>query len=202
MVTVTTAPSSDLDREPKIKRWNVDEYHRMSELGILDANDRTELVEGEILLMSAKGVPHTLTLRLLASFLNNAFDRDRSGLVIIQDPIQLSNTSEPEPDLAIVKGTMLDYARNHPYPEDVYLIVEIADSTLKQDTQVKDKLYARAGIADYWVVDIQNRQLNIFRNPTATGYTDRLILSEPNQFAPLAFPQVSIDLTSILPPIV
>ncbi len=124
-----------------------------------------------------------------------------SDLIRTQDPIQLDNFSEPEPDLAIVKGTVLDYTEHHPYPEDIYLVVEVADSTLKQDCEVKDKFYAHAGIMEYWVVDLKNRQLNIFRNPTATGYTDRLILSEPNRYSPLAFPNISIDLTSILPPV-
>jgi Uma2 family endonuclease len=201
MVTVKNVPNSDLTLELKVKRWSVAEYHRISELGILDADGRTELIEGEILLMAAKVTAHTITLRLLASLLDEIFDRDTTVSIITQDPIQLNDLSEPEPDLVIVKGTILDYASNHPCPEDIYLVVEVADSTLRQDCQVKDKHYARAGIVEYWVVDIQNRQLNIFRNPTETGYTERPILSEPNSFSPLAFPQISIDLSSILPPI-
>jgi Uma2 family endonuclease len=80
-------------------------------------------------------------------------------------------------------------------------VVEVADSTLKQDCEIKDKLYAQAGIADYWVVDLKNRQLHIFRNPTPTGYTSHLILSEPSEIFPLAFPHISISLTAILPPL-
>jgi len=78
----------------------------------------------------------------------------------------------------------------------------VADSTLKQDCEIKDKLYAQAGIADYWVLDLKNRQLHIFRNPTPTGYTSHLILTEPNQIMPLAFPTLTLSLTNLLPPVV
>ncbi|MBD2576134.1 Uma2 family endonuclease [Oscillatoria sp. FACHB-1406] len=108
--------------------------------------------------------------------------------------------SEPEPDLVVARGTILDYSETHPRPEDIYLIVEVADSTLKTDCEIKDKLYARAGISDYWVLDVRNRQLHIFREPTPTGYTRHLIISEPNRVAPLAFPQSEIALSEILPP--
>jgi Uma2 family endonuclease len=104
----------------------------------------------------------------------------KTALVRTQDPIRLDNFSEPEPDLAVVRGTELDYADRHPRPEDLCLVVEVADSTLKQDCEIKDKLYAQAKIADYWVVDLKNRQLHVFRDPTPTGYTSHLILTEPH----------------------
>jgi Uma2 family endonuclease len=122
-------------------------------------------------------------------------------LIRTQDPIQLDDFSEPEPDLVIVRGTVLDYAEQHPRPSDVYLVVEVADSTLKYDCETKDKLYAQAGIADYWVLDLKNRQLHIFRGLADTGYTSHLILAEPNNVSPLAFPSLTLSLTSILPPI-
>jgi Uma2 family endonuclease len=181
-----------------LKLWTVGDYHRLSELGLLDRQERTELIAGQITLMAAKGTPHVTALYLLANIL-----RDRLGnqaLIRTQDPIQLDDFSEPEPDLVIVRGTVLDYAEQHPRPEDIDLIVEIADSTLKQDCEIKDKLYAQAGIADYWVLAVKSRQLHIFRKPIASGYTEHLILSEPNQAAPLAFPEIAIALISILPP--
>lgn len=181
-----------------LKRWTVGDYHRLSELGLLDRQERTELIAGQITLMAAKGTPHVTALHLLANIL-----RDRLGnraLIRTQDPIQLDDFSEPEPDLVIVRGNILDYAQQHPRPEDIDLVVEIADSTLKQDCEIKDKLYAQAGIADYWVLAVKSRQLHIFRKPIASGYTEHLILSEPNQAAPLAFPEIVIALSSILPP--
>lgn len=186
-----------------LKRWTVGDYHRLSDLGLLDRQERTELIAGQITLMAAKGTPHVTALHLLANIL-----RDRLGnqaLIRTQDPIQLDDFSEPEPDLVVVRGNILDYAQQHPRPQDIDLIVEIADSTLKQDCEIKDKLYAQAGIADYWVLAVKSRQLHIFRKPIATGYnigyTEHLILSEPNQASPLAFTEIAIALSSILPPI-
>jgi Uma2 family endonuclease len=200
MIPLNTLPNLTLILEPiYLKRWTVQDYHRMSELGILNPDERTELIAGQITLMASKGTPHVTSLHLLANTL-----RDQLGsiaLVRTQDPIQLDDFSEPEPDLSVVRGTVLDYADHHPRPSEVYLIVEVADSTLKQDCEVKDKLYAQAGIADYWVVDLKNRQLHIFRNPTPTGYTSHLILTEPNQTSPLVFPTLTLTLTSILPPV-
>lgn len=182
-----------------LKYWTVQDYHQMSELGILDPSERTELIAGQIVLMTAKGTPHVIALQLLASHLQEQI----GGIALIrtQDPIRLDNFSEPEPDLAIVKGTILDYAQQHPNPEDVYLVVEVADSTLKQDCEVKDKLYARSSIPEYWVVDIKNRQVQIFRNPTPTGYTSQLILTEVHSVSPLAFPEIVLSIESILPPV-
>jgi Uma2 family endonuclease len=172
----------------------------MSDLGILDPNERTELIAGQIVIMTAKGTPHVLTLRILANVLENALG-DKSVFVSTQDPIRLDNFSEPEPDLAIVKGTILDYAEHHPVPEDIYLVIEVADSTLKQDCEVKDKLYARSKIAEYWVIDINNRQVRIFRDPTPTGYGSQLILTETHSVSPLVFPEIALSIASILPPV-
>jgi Uma2 family endonuclease len=183
-----------------LKSWTVQDYHRMSELGILDPNERTELIDGQITLMVAKGNPHILTVRLLTRTMETSLS-DRPILVSIQEPIQLNNSSEPEPDLAIVKGDMFDYADRHPQPTEIHLIIEVADSTLKYDCQVKDKHYAKANIPDYWVVDLKNRQVHVFRNPTPTGYASQLILAESQTVSPLAFPDVIIPIGSILPPV-
>jgi Uma2 family endonuclease len=201
MTLSNTLPNPTFTLEPtSLKRWTVQDYHRMSELGILDPNERTELIAGQIALMAAKGTPHVTALRLLATTLDGLL-ADRDVFMSTQDPIQLDDFSEPEPDLAIVRGTVLDYAERHPRPSEVYLVVEVADWTLKNDCETKDKLYAQAGITDYWVLDVKNRQLHIFRDPTPTGYSSHLILAEPNQAVPLAFPSLILSLTSILPPI-
>lgn len=191
---------SMLTLEPtRIKYWSVDEYHRMSELGLLDPNQRTELIAGQITLMAPKGTPHVTALYLLANALRHQLND--AALVRTQDPVQLDDCSEPEPDLALVRGSILDYADHHPRPEQVDLVVEVSDSTVKQDCEVKDKLYAQAGIADYWVLDLPHRQLHVFREPSSKGYTRHLILTEPNQITPLAFPELVLTLSAILPPV-
>jgi Uma2 family endonuclease len=182
-----------------LKRWTVEDYHRMGELGMIHADERTELIAGQVLFMAAKGTPHVTALRLLAIALD-ALLADLPFFVSTQDPIQLDDFSEPEPDCAIVQGSILDYANRHPCPSDIAFVVEVADSTLKYDTEVKDKLYSQSGITDYWVLDLKNRQLHVFRNPTPTGYTSHLILTEPNQITPIAFPHITLNLTNILPP--
>jgi Uma2 family endonuclease len=182
-----------------IKSWTVHDYHRMSELGILDPTERTELIAGHITLMVAKGTPHVITLQL--------FDRELLGqlgttaLIRTQDPIHLDDSSEPEPDLVIVRGEILDYVDRHPQPADIHLLVEVADSTLSYDCQIKDKVYAKAGIQDYWVIDLKNRQVHIFRDPQSTGYASQLILGESQTVSPLAFSAVMISIASILPPV-
>jgi Uma2 family endonuclease len=202
MQTLKPMPNLTLTVEPAaVKYWTVQDYHRMSEMGVLTPDERTELINGQIVVMASKGTPHVLALRLLSRALD-ALLANQPFFVSTQDPIQLDDWSEPEPDLVIIRGTVLDYADHHPRPSDIELVVEVADSTLKQDCEIKDKLYAQAGITDYWVLDLKNRQLHVFRNPTPTGYTSHLILTEPNQIAPLAFPTLMLSLTAILPPAV
>jgi Uma2 family endonuclease len=201
MTSLNAPPNFALTPEfAQLKRWTVRDYHRMSEFGLLDPNERTELIAGQITLMAAKGTPHVTALRLLATTWDGRL-AEQPVFVSTQDPIQLDDFSEPEPDLALVKGTILDYADRHPRPDDLHLVVEVADTTLQQDCEIKDKLYARAGIVEYWVLELKNRRLHIFRDPTPTGYTRHLILSEPNSVASLAFPDLTLSLTSILPPV-
>jgi Uma2 family endonuclease len=209
MTTLNKPPNLTFTPEPTaLKRWTVEDYHRMGELGMIHADERTELIAGQVLFMAAKGTPHVLALRLLSIALDKLLAQ-QPFFVSTQDPIQLDDFSEPEPDCMIVRGVVLDYAvdqrsvvdHRHPCPSDMALVVEVADSTLKYDTEVKDKLYAQSGITDYWVLDLKNRQLHVFRNPTPTGYTSHLILTEPNQITPIAFPHITLNLTDILPPV-
>ena len=198
-MTAIDSPPKTLLAPQNIKRWSVEDYHKLSEFGLLDPNERTELISGQIVIMAAKGTPHVVTLQLLAQQLDN-FLQDQSYFARTQDPIQLDDLSEPEPDLVIVKGDILTYTDHHPYPEDIQLIVEIADTTLQKDCEVKDKLYAQSNIAEYWVVDLKNRQLHIFQQPTQAGYNSHLILREDNQISPLFFSDLRIAIASILPP--
>ena len=199
-MTAIDSPSKTLLTPQTLKQWSVEDYHKLSEFGLLAPDERTELISGQIVIMAAKGTLHVIALQLLALQLDD-FLRNQPYLVRTQDPIQLDDSSEPEPDLVVVKGDILTYANHHPYPEDVQLVVEIADTTLQQDCEVKDKLYAEANIAEYWVVDLRNRQLHIFQQPTPAGYDSHLILREGNPVSPLAFPDLTLAIASILPPV-
>ena len=198
MIT-TSSPPEILLAPDNLKRWTVEEYHRLSEVGLLSPIERTELIAGQIILMAAKGTPHVTALRLLALQFDE-FLRNQPYFASTQDPVQLNDLSEPEPDLAIVKGDALTYASRHPQPEDVRLIVEVADSTLNQDCNVKDKAYAEANIAEYWVLDLKHQQLHIFQGPTDAGYNSHLILSKNNQVSPLAFPELTLSISSLFAP--
>ena len=151
--------------------------------------------------MAAKGKPHVIALQLLALQVDE-FLRDKPFFARAQDPIQLDDLSEPEPDLVIVNGDILTYADHHPTPSEIRLVVEVADSTLRQDCEIKDKVYAQANIGEYWVVDLQHRQLHIFKSPSDRGYSSHLILTEDNSISPSSFPEMVLSITSILPPTV
>jgi Uma2 family endonuclease len=188
-----------ITEEPEfVLRWTVKEFHHLAQANILDPDKRTELIAGQILLMAAKGTPHVIALALLADLLKTLLGLQ--ALVRTQDPVQLDDYSEPEPDLAIVRGGLLDYLEHHPQPSDVLFIAEVADSTLKRDCEVKDKVYAQAGIPDYWVLDVKKRKLHIYREPTPSGYAYHLVCSEPSEVALLAFPEITVQLSDILPP--
>ncbi|MEL6492547.1 MAG: Uma2 family endonuclease [Cyanobacteria bacterium J06621_3] len=197
MVTVNS-PAEILSAPVNLKRWTVEGYHRLSELGLLTPDERTELIAGQILIKPVKSPAHVVALQLLALQIKE-YLRERPFFACTQDPVQLNDCSEPEPDLAIIQGELLTYTDRHPKPEDIFLIVEVADSTLKQDCQVKDKTYAKANIAEYWVLDLPHQRLHVFQKPTATGYSSHLILSQDNQVSPLAFPEFLLDIASLFP---
>lgn len=183
----------------KLRLWTVDEYHRMAEAGIFADDERVELLEGKIIWMIAKGTAHRSAVgrtdRLLQNCLRNI------ALICVQDPVKLNNRSEPEPDISVVKIDPLDYADHHPTPSEVYLIIEVADSSLKLDCETKAKAYSQAGIKDYWVLDVVKRELHIFREPTEEGYQSEVILAEDGIVSPLEFPDLQIAVLEMLPPV-
>jgi len=182
-----------------IRLFTAKEYYFMAETGILNPDERVELLAGQIVKMAAKGTAHsaatTRTEKLLESRLEN------QALVRVQDPVQLDDYSEPEPDIAVVRVDPLFYEDHHPTPSEVYLIIEVADTTLSRDIEFKARIYARAGITDYWVLDVNNRRLHIFREPSLNGYQSELILSDSGSVSLLAFPNVIITVGEMLRPL-
>ncbi|MCA1992952.1 MAG: Uma2 family endonuclease [Coleofasciculus sp. S288] len=185
----------------KLRLWTVEEYHRMAEAGILQPDEKVELIAGQIIKkMSPQGSPHAAAIRRTDRVLSNRLGNQ--VLIQKQLPIQLNDRSEPEPDVAVVRVDPLDYADHHPTVSDVYLIIEVADTSLKFDCETKAKDYAQSGIADYWVLDVSNRQLHVFREPTENGYQSEAILEEGASISPLQFPGCTIAVSEILPPII
>ncbi len=150
--------------------FTVDQYHRMGETGIIPADARVELINGEIIKMSPINSLHAGTVknlnRLFSKLLHNDF------IVSIQDPVELNKLSEPEPDLAILKFREDIYTQNNPKPSDVLLIVEVADSSLENDRSVKLPLYAQAGIPETWIVNLQDQQIEVSTEPSEKGYAN------------------------------
>jgi Uma2 family endonuclease len=146
--------------EPHIHVWTRDEYYRLAELNFFQGR-RVELIEGQVIDMAAMKSPHAIAIDLIDAALKPIF---QEGYYIRQQkPFVISDISEPEPDLAVVPGSIRDYANAH--PTQAVLIVEVADTSLHYDRKVKGSLYAKAGIAEYWIVNLNNRQLEVYLDP-------------------------------------
>lgn len=151
------------------RKLDVAEYHRMGEAGILHEDDRVELIEGELIEMAPIGSPHSGTVLGLVHLLVAAVgDRAR---VNVQNPVRLNDHSEPQPDFLVLKPRADNYRDSHPTPVDVFLLVEVADSSLRYDRLVKLPLYARHGIPEVWVVDVEHGVVEVHRDPAGDGYT-------------------------------
>jgi Uma2 family endonuclease len=184
--------------EPRL--WTVAEYYHMAEVGILQPDERVELIEGQIITkMSPQGTAHASAITRIEKLLEKRLEAQ--VLVRTQLPIRLNDRSEPEPDVAVVIGDALRYDDHHPTPSEIYLIVEVADTTLKSDCETKAKSYAKSGIADYWVLDVNNRQLHVFREPAPDGYQSQVILPENSTLSPLAFPADIFTISEMLRPL-
>jgi Uma2 family endonuclease len=147
-------------------RLSIDQYHRMIETGILTENDPAEFLEGCLVSKMPKNPRHRLATQLLREIIARLLVA--GWFVDAQEPITTAD-SEPEPDLVIVKGNRRDYTVRHPGPEDIALIVEVSDSTLAHDRSIKKRLYARAGIPTYWIVNLVENQVEIYTHPDFTG---------------------------------
>jgi len=149
------------------------EYHKMAEVGILTPEDKVELLNGEIIKMSPIGSLHAGYLNIL----NELFTDELGKKVHVQtqSPVRLSKFSEPEPDLMILKRRKDHYLTRLPRPKDVYLVVEVSDTTLEKDRLIKAPLYAKAGISEYWIVNVVDKQLEIFSNPRDGKYEQESI---------------------------
>ena len=178
------------------KRFTVEEYHRMAELGVLGAADRVELIEGEIVEMAAMGSLHAACVRRLDALLSRKLGD--TAIVSPQCPIQLSDLSEPEPDLALLKPREDFYAERHPWPEDVLLVVEVSNTSLEYDTMVKLPLYAAAGIPEAWIVNLDRQTVEVHSNPATGTYRQTLRVERGESFAARTIPGLELAVEDIL----
>lgn len=177
------------------RRFTVEEYDRMGETGILKPEDRVELIEGEIIQMSPIGKRHAACV----AFLLRRFDRavgDRA-IVQVQNPVRIGFRSEPEPDLMLLKPKADFYASGHPGPSDVLLLIEVSDTSESFDREVKLPLYAHAGIAEFWRVDLEKRQIEVFRDPRSGTYASTAIHGRGASLSPAAFPDIRVSIDEL-----
>lgn len=170
-----------------LTKWSVADYHRMRDLGILDRR-RCELINGEIWETTPERELHRFITDRGAEHLRRVVYGKAE--VFEAHPITLAK-SEPQPDIAIVRLPDTRYLKHHPYPDDIYWLVEIADTTLTYDLNTKRQLYAQAGIQEYWVLDIAGRQLTVFRDLQNGDFSTQITVND-DVIHPVAFPEVAI----------
>lgn len=176
-------------------KWSIEEYHRMVEAGLLDER-RVELINGDIVEMAPEGEPHAYSSDEAGEYLlyllgNRAKVRQAKPITLLQ------SNSEPEPDIAVVQRLGREYRQHHPYPENIFWLIEYADSSLKKDLEIKTQTYAAAGIPEYWVIDLKKIELIVWKSPTPDGYQSQAILKE-GLIYPWAFPEIEIEVVRLL----
>lgn len=184
------------------RKFTVDEYHQLVDLGFFSENDKIELIRGEIIEMAPKRTYHSVCNSLLWKQLYELIGKQAE--IRVQEPIILPLDSEPEPDVVIAKKKADNYLAAHPMVEDIILVIEISDSTLKYDKEIKLPLYAEAGIDNYWIVNLVDNRLEVYSNSFSDhqGKFDyrntKIILPNETTTIPI-FTQVTLDLSSIFP---
>jgi Uma2 family endonuclease len=178
-------------------RFTVKDYYRMLEAGILTEDDRVELIRGQIRTMSPKGIKHSASNDRANRYLTRLLG-DRA-LIRIQNPIHLDDHSEPEPDVVLAMPTEDEYDYHHPGPEEILMLLEVAESSLVYDREEKSLLYAQAGIKQYCILNLRDRELEDYRNPGQDGYRSKQTYTAEDRFPLAAFPDISIEVNALLP---
>jgi len=179
------------------RRFTVAEYYGMGEAGIIRPDERTELIEGEIIVMPPIGPGHAAG----GSRVERSFMQRLGGRAVVrgQYPIHLPDDTEPQPDIVLARPDPDDYRAAHPHPEDIFLVVEICDTTLAHDREVKLPLYARAGIPETWLMNLPDDRIEVYRDPAPDGYRSITLVPRDDTVTPLAFPDTTIPCAELLP---
>jgi Uma2 family endonuclease len=176
-------------------RLTVADYHRMGEAGVFAHDARVELIEGEVIDMAPIGSRHAGTLSFLIARFGACLGVH--GILWPQNPVVLDFHSEPQPDIAILRPRADFYRLSHPRPNDILLLIEVSETTLRYDQEVKLRLYARADIPEVWIIDLESSVLLVYTEPSGEIYSNRQELSTPGVLAPSALPQAAVDLSAL-----
>jgi len=187
-----SAPAEDLYHR---YRFSVDEYLRMGEAGILTEDDRVELLDGEIIDMPPVGIPHTGSVNRIGNKLKEQLGT--ATILSVQNPIRIGDFSLPQPDIALLRPRDDFYANAYATPEDILLLVEVADSSVRYDRDKKLPLYAAAGIVECWLVDIPAHKLVMYREPSAQGYGQVREAHHLESVTPASLPDCAVDLSGL-----
>lgn len=187
---------------PHTRRWSRDEYRKIADVGIISPQERVELIEGEIVEMSPQNTAHATAITLTNEALRKMFGQGHT--IRVQLPLALDPFSEPEPDVAVVEGAPRDYLDDH--PSTAVLVVEVADTSLTYDRATKASLYARAGIPEYWILNLTDRRLEVYRNPGVAanqpfgyGYSTITAHHASEEIAPMAVSDRLLPVADLLP---
>lgn len=188
-IATSSIALGDLNMTITLYKWTLDRYHAAIDAGLFD-DQPVELLQGDIIIMTPEREPHACYSSDGAEYLRRLLG-DRAS-VREAKPVTLPNRSEPLPDIAIVQPPLRRYLDYHPYPENIFWLIEYSDTTLTKDLGAKKQVYAEAGIQEYWVADLKNAQLTVFRDLVNQDYQTELILKE-GVISPLSFPDVGVN---------
>ena len=207
MTTPTKVPAAPAPAEsphsspsPERRKFTVDEYYRMAEVGILHPDERVELIDGEIILMVPIGPLHAETVEHWSNVL-----KERVGgpyTVRSQNPVKLGENLEPVPDLAIVLRRASGFFGSHPGPDETLMVIEVSDTTLAYDRGTKVNLYAQANIPETWVMNLVEDCIESFTGPGPNGYANHTIYRRGDKISPSTLPDVEFAVDDLLPPMV
>jgi Uma2 family endonuclease len=181
-----------------LRRISAGEYHRMGEAGIFGPDERVELLDGVLIAMPPIGPAHAFSVLALSNMLNGKLG-DRA-LLSVQNPVALGPTSEPQPDVMLLRPPLARYGKQLPVTADALLVVEVTDSTRAVDRGPKLAAYARAGVREVWIVDLKLGVVDVFTEPSGEDYSRRSRFKRGDSLSPAAFPDASIAVSEILPP--
>lgn len=171
------------------RKFTVEQYYQMAATGILAPDERVELIEGEIIEMAPIGPRHAMCVDRIVQLVIEKLGR--SVHLRCQNPIRLSNYTEPEPDIALAKRA--DYSVRHPVGDDVFLTIEVSDSTLEKDRTLKQKIYANANIPEFWIVNLPEDVVEIYRSPAGDIYQERKLVSREESISPQLLPNLVLS---------
>lgn len=195
-----SATSVDTAPETSLHLWTVQDYHRMIDAEILTEEHKVELLEGQIIQISAHKPPHASITQISSDYIRDLLKQ--KATIRVQAPVTLRPNSEPEPDVAVVRIDPQAYANAHPTPEDIYLLIEVADRTLNKDRKVKARTYAKAKIPEYLVLDVKYQQVYVFREPGKDNYIQQTILDKNAKLSLVAFSDVEIEIKYLFEPLI